>query len=173
MKCKEIGGAMRSKFLRIIEKASVVLKVVAGLTITFAMFITIVDIILRTAGHSIMGTYEIVGFSGALIVGSAIPVASWSRNHVFMEFVLDKFPKTGRNVLNTITRVACIILFLLIAINLFRVASRFIASGLVSTTLQLPIYPFAYALGICCLIECLVFVCDIIKIWEGKYGGEI
>jgi len=156
-------------FLKIVERLNVILRIVAGAAITFAMLITIVDIILRTVGYPIFGTYEIVGFSGAFIVGCAIPLASWSRNHVYMEFLLEKFPKKGRNLLNAITRVVCIALFLLIAINLFRVASRFVVSGLVSTTLQLPIHPFAYALGVCCIIQCVVLLCDIIKIWEGKY----
>lgn len=156
-------------FLRIIEKVSTTLGVVAGLTITFAMSITVVDIFLRTAGSPIVGTYEIVGLSGALIVGSAIPVASWTRNHVYMEFILNWLPKGVRNIFNTVTRASCILLFFLIAINLFHVASRFAASGQVSTTLQLPVHPFAYVLGVFCLIECLVFLCDIIKIWEGKY----
>jgi TRAP-type C4-dicarboxylate transport system permease small subunit len=86
-----------------------------------------------------------------------------------MEFVLDRLPKRGRNIFNTVTRVACAILFVVIAINLFRVAAGFSSSGEVSPTLKLPIYPFAYGLGICCIVQCLVFLCDIIRIWEGRY----
>ncbi len=151
------------------EKISVGLSIVSGVAITFVMSITIVDILLRAAGRPIIGTFEIVGLSGALIVGCAIPFTSWTRSHVYMEFVLDKLPKRGRNILNTITRLACAVLFVVIAVNLFRVAAGFSTSGEVSPTLKLPISPFAYGLGICCLIECLVFLCDIIRIWERKH----
>jgi TRAP-type C4-dicarboxylate transport system permease small subunit len=153
----------------LVGKVTTALSVVSGIAVTFVLSITIVDILLRAAGRPIIGTFEIVGLSGALIVGCAIPFTSWTRSHVYMEFVLDKLPKKGRNMLNTVTRIACAILFVVIAINLFRVAAGFSASGEVSPTLKLPIYPFAYGLGICCLVQCVVFLCDIIRIWEGRY----
>jgi hypothetical protein len=42
-------------------------------------------------------------------------------------------------------------------------------SGEVSLTLQMPFYPVAYGVGVCCFILCLVFVCDIMKISKGEY----
>ena len=43
------------------------------------------------------------------------------------------------------------------------------ASGEVSPTLQLPFYPVAMGLGVCCFIECLVLFADILKIAGGTY----
>jgi len=39
----------------------------------------------------------------------------------------------------------------------------------VSLTLQMPFYPVAYGIGVCCFIQCLVMVCDIVKISGGKF----
>jgi hypothetical protein len=39
----------------------------------------------------------------------------------------------------------------------------------VSITRNIPFYPVAYAAGVCCFVECIVFVCEIVKIMEGKY----
>lgn len=161
--------ASAKNFTGIVEKVTTALSVVSGIAVTFILSITILDILLRTAGHPIIGTFEIVGLSGALIIGCAIPFTSWTRSNVYMEFVLDRLPQGGRNIFNTVTRVACAILFAVIGVNLFRVAAGFSTSGEVSVTLKLPIYPFAYGLGICCLLQCLVFLCDIIRIWEGRY----
>jgi len=72
-------------------------------------------------------------------------------------------------VMNTCTRVLCLVLFALVGFNLFQVAAGFHASGEVTPTIQLPFYPVAYGIGICCFFQCLVLLCDIIKIRGGKY----
>jgi TRAP-type C4-dicarboxylate transport system permease small subunit len=86
-----------------------------------------------------------------------------------MEFLLEKMSRKARNVMNTLTRAACLVLFAFIGIYLFKVAAGYQASGEVSPTIQLPFYPVAYAVGVCCLIECCVFLFDIVRIWRGEY----
>jgi lipopolysaccharide export LptBFGC system permease protein LptF len=71
--------------------------------------------------------------------------------------------------MNTCTRIVCIILFALIAYNLFAIGNEFHTSGEVSPTIKLPFFPVAYAVGVCCYIECLVFVHDFVLIWRGQY----
>jgi TRAP-type C4-dicarboxylate transport system permease small subunit len=82
---------------------------------------------------------------------------------------LQKFSERVKNVINTLTRVLCMILFALIGVNLFSVGAAFRASGEVSPTIQLPFYPVAYAVAVCCLLECCVFIFDIVRIWRGQY----
>ena len=142
---------------------------ISGAAIVVVIMITVVDIILRAAGFSVSGAFELVALSGAFILGLGIPFTSWTRSHIYMEFVIEKLPSRGQNILNTFTRVICIILFLVIGVNLFRVAHGFTTSGEVSPTILLPIAPFVYGLAVACIFECLVFVSDIMKIWEGKY----
>jgi hypothetical protein len=69
----------------------------------------------------------------------------------------------------TFTRLLCIGLFGLIGTNLFSIANEFRLSGEVTSTIQLPFYHIAYGVGVCCFLECLVFVFDISKIWKGQY----
>ncbi len=154
------------KILRFISK---LLNVIAGIAVTLMMLMTVADVLLRAGGHPIIGTYEIVALLLALVIGFGIPQVSLDRGHVYMEFLLDKFSKRGRNVMNTFTRVLCLILFAFIGTNLFNVAAKFHASGEVSPTIQLPFYPVAYGVGVCCLLECVVFVFEIVRIWRGQY----
>jgi TRAP-type C4-dicarboxylate transport system permease small subunit len=133
------------------------------------MFLTVIDVFFRASGHPFIGTYEIVGLLLALVVGFAIPQVSLDRGHVYMEILLNVVSARPRAILNTITRIFCIVLFIIIGYNLFSVGYEFQVSGEVSPTIQLPFYPMAYAIGICCFIECFVFILDIIKIWRGRY----
>jgi TRAP-type C4-dicarboxylate transport system permease small subunit len=153
-------------FLRFISK---LLNIIAGIALTFMMFLTVADVLLRAGRHPFVGTYEIVALLMALVIGFGIPQVSLDRGHVYMEFLLEKLSKKGKNVMNIITRVLCLVLFAFIGYNLFNVGAGFRASGEVSPTIQLPFYPIAYGVAVCCLLECFVFIFDIVKIWRGQY----
>jgi len=160
---------MDTALTRFLSRISKILNIIGGSALTFMMFLTVADVGLRALGHPILGTYEIVGLALALVIGFGIPRVSMDRGHVFMEFVVEKLPKNWKMIMNTFTRILCIILFILIGYNLFSVGNEFHMSGEVSPTLKLPFLPVAYGVGVCCFIEVLVFVNDIIRIWRGQY----
>ncbi len=152
----------------ILLKINKILSYVGAAALTFMMLLTAADVILRAGGRPILGTYEIVSFSLAIVIGFTIPQVSLDRGHVFMEIVLDKVSKTSKTILNTFTRLLCLILFAVVGYNLFLIGNELITSGEVSSTLKLPFYPIAYGVGVCCFIECFVFIFDIIREWRGE-----
>jgi TRAP-type C4-dicarboxylate transport system permease small subunit len=154
------------KILRFVSK---LLNFIAGVSVTVMMLLTVADVLLRAGRHPIIGTYEIVALLLAVVIGFGIPQVSLDKGHVSMEFLLDKLSKRGRKVMFTLTRVLCLILFAFIGVNLFSVGAAFRASGEVSPTIQLPFYPVAYGVAVCCLLECCVFIFDIVRIWRGQY----
>jgi TRAP-type C4-dicarboxylate transport system permease small subunit len=156
-------------FLSTVRKISRFLNIIAGISLTFLMLLTVSDVILRMFRRPIVGTYELVAFSGAVAIGFSLPFTSWVRAHIFVDFLIMKFSKKVKDVFNVATRCVVLVLFLLIGWNLFKYALDLQRSGEVSPTLQLPFYPVAYGVGICCLIQCLVMVCDIVKIFGGEY----
>jgi len=158
--------ASEFKTLRFVSK---LLNIIAGISVTVMMLMTVADVLLRAGRHPIIGTYEVVALLMAVVIGFGIPQVSLDRGHVYVEFLLQKFSEKVKNVVNTLTRVLCMILFALIGVNLFSVGAAFRASGEVSPTIQLPFYPVAYAVAVCCLLECCVFIFDIVRIWRGQY----
>jgi TRAP-type C4-dicarboxylate transport system permease small subunit len=156
-------------FQRAVHQISRYINVLAGISITFIVALTVLDVILRIFRTPIVGTYELVGFSGAIVVGFAIPLTSWMRGHIFVDFFTQKFSKKIQDLFNVSTRCLGIVLFVLIGWNLIKVGMDLQSSGEVSPTLQLPFYPVAYAVGVICFVECLVLFCDILKIRGGKY----
>lgn len=160
---------MMKGFLNQVFKFARFLNIIAGITLTFMMFLTVSDVILRFMRRPIVGTYELVAFSGAVVIGFALPYTSWLRGHIFVDFLISRFPKIIRNIFNIATRLLAICLFLLIGWNLFLYGRDLYRSGEVSLTLQMPFYPVAYGVGVCCLIQSLVLFCDILKVIGGKY----
>ena len=155
-----------NSFFRVVNK---VLSFIGGTALSLMMFLTVADVIMRAGGHPILGTYEMVALMLAIVIGFTIPMVSLDRGHVYMEIVLEKLSKRNRALMNTFTRILCIVLFMIIGYNLFLVGNEFHTSGEVSSTLKIPFFPIAYGVGVCCFIECLVFIFDIVKIWRGQY----
>jgi TRAP-type C4-dicarboxylate transport system permease small subunit len=161
---------MEGAFSTLIEKLSKWMQVISGAALVFIMLLTVADVCLRNLFQKpIVGTFEMVGLGGAIIIGFAIPITSWMRGHIFVDFFIQGFSKGVQAAFNISTRVLNIGLFILIAWNLFIYANSLYASGEVTLTRQLPFYPIAYGLAGCCIIQCLVLITDIMKILGGTY----
>jgi len=156
-------------FLNKIKGLSRFFNVIAGISLTFLMLLTVMDVILRALKRPIVGTYELVAFSGAVVIGFAVPLTSWLRGHIFVDFFILRFSQKVRNIFNITTRCLVIVLFFLIGWNLIKYGMDLQKSGEVSLTLQMPFYPVAYGVAVCCFVQCLVLICDVIKILGGKY----
>lgn len=152
-----------------IRTTSKALNYFAGFALTLMMLLTVTDVTCRAAGHPILGVYEIAALMLALVIGCGFPQTSLDKGHVFMEFLLEILPKGALNVLNTLTRLASFAMFGLIGYNLFFIGAELYRSGEVSPTLKLPFYPVAYAVAVCCLLQAVVFLFDIVRIWRGQY----
>src|SRR4030042_6799530 len=96
---------------RILQKVSKILSYIGGAALTFMMCLTVADVLLRAWGRPILGTYEVVSLTLAIVIGFSIPKVSLDRGHVYMEIVLEKLSKRVRSIMNTFTRMLGLILF--------------------------------------------------------------
>jgi TRAP-type C4-dicarboxylate transport system permease small subunit len=154
-----------AKLLYAVFAVSKVFNGIAAIALTLMIAITVVDVFLRTIGQAVVGAYEVIGMICApLVVGFAIPLSSWNKKHVAMDIVVSRFSSAGQNIFSVVTRIICILLFFFMGYNLLSVGSGFRTSGEVSQMLHIPFYWVTYGVGIACFIECIVFICDIIRI---------
>ena len=157
------------KLLNTILRISKVLNGIAAGALTVMILVTVVDVGLRAVGRPVVGAYEIVALiCGPLVIGFAIPLSSWNKTHVSMDILLPRLGRGNRDAVAVSTRIVCILLFAFIGYNLFLLGSEFHFSREVSHTLRIPFYWVTYAVGVCCFIECFVFICHIINIWKEK-----
>jgi TRAP-type C4-dicarboxylate transport system permease small subunit len=156
-------------FLKAVGAASRHLNMVAGVSITFMMLLTVADVILRSFRMPILGTYELVAFSGAMVVGFSLPFTSWAMGHIYVDSFVGKLPRRLKNAFNIGTRCLGVGLFFLIGWNLLRMGLDLYRSGEVSLTLKVPFYPVVLGVGLSCFLQCLVLISQIVKIAEGKY----
>jgi TRAP-type C4-dicarboxylate transport system permease small subunit len=144
---------------------------VACAALVIMMLLTCADVILRLFGHPILGTYEMIGFSGAVVISFALAYTSLEHGHIAVELLVDQLPKRLQAVINTVNALIGVALFSLIAWQSFVYAGDLRESGEVSLTLQIPTYPFVYGISVGCGLLCLVLLADAIRSF-GKAIGK-
>ena len=157
------------RFLDVVFKVNEAMQTVAAVSLTFMIMLTTMDVILRLFGKPVPGAVEIIAICGGVVIGFTVPISFWMRSHIAVDFVLNWLPDKGKNLVNIITRCVGIGLSLLISWNSVKIGTGFLKGAEVSGTLEIPLYPVAYALGVCFLVLSLVIFCDILKILRGAY----
>jgi len=142
---------------------------IAGVSLVFLMLLTITDVGLRALHRPVPGTYELVGFAGAVAIGFAMPFTSWIRGHVYVDFFLGRLPKAGRAGFGIATRLLAAGLFALLGWNLVRFGLDLRAAGEVSPTLELRFYPVVFGFAVAAFFQVIVLLCDLVKIYQGEY----
>lgn len=151
--------------LKVALKISKFLYAISGVALVWMMLLTVADVIMRKLGRPITGSYELVAFSATVVIGFGLPFTTWTRGHVYMEFLIQIMPKKSRDIVNIFTRLIGIALFAMAGYNLFLVGIDLYKTKEVTDTLNFPYYPVVYGLGICCFMLCLMLLCDILKIY--------
>lgn len=136
---------------------------VSGFMLVTMVLLTMTDVILRGLGTGITGAYELMSFAGALTVGFAIAKTSVDGAHVNVDTLTQCLGNLPRKVVGIGAKVIGFMLFLLLAWSLFLKGNELCAGGEVTPTLRLPFFPIVYALSLCCLVESLVLLSNVLK----------
>jgi TRAP-type C4-dicarboxylate transport system permease small subunit len=139
-------------------KLSKFMNIVAGIALVIMMLFTVSDVILRIVWRPIVGTYELVALIGAMVIGFAIPKSSSDDAHVYVDMLTGGLSVTAKKVFQVITKFLGLIVFVLLGWNIFLKGNELYHSKEVTLTVHAPLYPVAYLLGLCCLVESLVLL---------------
>jgi TRAP-type C4-dicarboxylate transport system permease small subunit len=74
--------------------------------------VTLADVVGRAFGKPLYGAYEIVSYLGAIVFSFSMPYTALRKQHIFVEFIIDKVPRNVGNVMQVATRLLGIALFL-------------------------------------------------------------
>jgi TRAP-type C4-dicarboxylate transport system permease small subunit len=153
--------ALLGIFTAAVSRLSQVMFWIAGLALVSMMALTGADVLLRAFRTPILGTYELVGLLGAVAVGFSIPQTTLQKGHVKMDFLTDRLGSRAKAWLLALTRLAGVGLFAIVGHNLWALGDDLRQAGEVSLTLQVPQYPVAYGVALCCLAQCLVLLASL------------
>jgi TRAP-type C4-dicarboxylate transport system permease small subunit len=156
------------RFFKVVYSLDLSLQIVAGLGLAFMMVVTVIDVVMRALGRPFIGAIELICFSGAIVVGFAIPYSSWMKAHVYVDMLEEKLSQKVRFLFKVVTRLIGILLFLFISYNFILYGLSLKNSGEVSAGLKIPYYPITFGLAVSCFMESLTLFTDLLKLFQGE-----
>jgi len=127
------------------------------------MLLTCADVAMRLFGRPIPGTYELVGYFGAVIIAFAMAQTSVERGHIAVEMLVDRLPRRPRHVVEALSALVGAFLFALLAWQSLIYAADLMESGDVSLTLGVPTWPFVSCIGAGSALLVLVLLVDALR----------
>ena len=153
-------------FIAVCKKIYGWMNTLAGFVLVFMMLLTVADVILRIFGTAIMGTYELVAVSGAIVIGFAVPQTTFEKGHVNVDFLMEGRSEAVRKGFFVATRIMAIALFALLSYRLYVKGIHLYKTGEVSLTLQIPYFPAAFGLAFSFLVQCFALIGHIVEAFK-------
>ena len=139
---------------------------IAGGGLVVMMLLTCADVIMRSAGRPIPGTFEIVGFLGIVVAAFAIAYTQRTKGHVAIDYLVALLPRRIQGAARSFAYLISTGLFALLVWQSILFAIDLQVSGEVSPTEKIPFAPFVYGLAVACFAASLTLFVDFLKSLE-------
>ena len=134
----------------------------ALLLIVLMMFITVADVIGRTFFRPISGVFELTRYALGVIVFTSLGYSQIHKVHIAIDIFVSKFSTFWQNLIDVFIYLLALITFSLAFWQMLVYAGRLYSSGLFTTVLRLPVFPWVFVSAIAVLFFDLVLLTDLI-----------
>ncbi len=136
---------------------------IAGSLMGAMILLTCANVLLRLIWIPVAGTFELMGYFGAVLTAFALGYTQIRRGHIAVDIVVLGFSKGAQRVLNSINSLICVAFFAVVAWQIAKYATTLLTTGEVTETLRIIYYPFTYCVALGCATLSLVFLTDFLK----------
>ncbi len=157
---------------RISQALNRILLWIAGLFLIAMIAITGANIVMRLFWLPLRGTFELMGYFGAVVTAFALGYTQIKRGHIAVDIVVLRFSEKTQKILHAVNHLVCMAFFIIVTWQVFKHATTLRETGEVTETLQIVYYPFTYAVALGCLFLALTFFVDMLKSILGDQGSS-
>jgi TRAP-type C4-dicarboxylate transport system permease small subunit len=143
----------------------------AGIFLVAMVLLTCSNIFLRLVWEPVRGTFELMGFFGAIVVAFSLGYTQIKRGHVAVNILVIQFSKKTRMILDSINYSICMIFFAATAWQIAKWGTTLRQTGEVTETLRIIFYPFTYGVAFGCIVLALVLLIDLLKLFVEEKGA--
>jgi TRAP-type C4-dicarboxylate transport system permease small subunit len=144
---------------------------VGGSFLVGMIVLTCANIASRTVWQPIRGTFELMGYFGAVVTALALAYTQLNRGHIAVNVLIHRFSKKTQRRLNAFNNTVCAVFFTMVAWQVGLKAHSFMKTGEVSETLRVIFYPFTYLVAAGCAVMALVFLTDLVQAVRARNGA--
>jgi TRAP-type C4-dicarboxylate transport system permease small subunit len=145
-----------------------ILMVVGGVAVLALMALATINVGLRMFGAPFRGTYEFVGFLGAIVIAFALGYTQKRKDHIVVDILTEKFPKQVNRILDGISYFVTMIFFALVSWQVFVWGVKIWKSQEVSETLKVIYYPFIFSVAVGFAAFSLTLLVDFLRNLQRK-----
>ena len=157
--------------IKINKFANKLLTQIGGLFLIGMIVMTCANIFSRQLFIPIRGTFELMGFAGAIVTAFALGYTQLSKGHISVDVLVNAYPKKLRRIIAIINHGACSVFFLLASWQIVKKALILKNAGELSETLRIIYYPFTFAVALGCFILAMVLIMDFLMVVLPKKEG--
>jgi TRAP-type C4-dicarboxylate transport system permease small subunit len=136
----------------------------AGLCLAAMILMTCANIFLRIVWIPLKGTYELMGYFGALVTAFALGYTQLKKGHIAVDVLVTLFNPKAQLILQAISCLICTIFFSIAGWQILKYATTLWKTGEVTETLRIAYYPFAYGVSGGCLLLALVTLIEFLQL---------
>lgn len=139
----------------------------AGVLLTIMILMTCANIFSRLVWVPIKGTFELMGYFGAVITAFALGYTQMEKGHISVDILVKIFPDRIRKVLNFANNSICTVFFIVAGWQIGKYGMTLMQTGEVTETLRIVYYPFVFGVALGCGVLALTLMVDLLKIFAG------
>jgi len=143
-----------------------------GVFLVGMVLLTCSNIFFRITWVPVKGTFELMGYFGALVAAFSLGHTQLQKGHIAVDVLINSFSKRMQIIFRTINSGICAVFFLIAAWQIAMKAANLMRTNEVTETLRIIYYPFTYAVAFGCLFLALTLFADVLVYLFPKKGGE-
>jgi len=166
------GSALMDLLFGFARWANKALMLVAGCFLVAMIVLACANIFLRMVWLPISGTFELMGYFGAVVTAFALGYTQMSKGHIAVDIVLKAIPQKGQRYIQITNHIICMGFFGIVSWRIAGYAGTLWTTGEVTETLGIVYYPFVYCVALGCAVLALVFLADLVRLFQPAREGK-
>ena len=139
------------------------LTLTGGLFLIGMILLTCANIFIRQFYIPIRGTFELMGYAGAVVTAFALGYTQFTNGHISVDVLVNTYPKPLKRTISIINHGVCCVFFIVTSWHIVQKALTLKNAGELSETLRIIYYPFTLAVAFGCFILALALFTDLLK----------
>jgi len=140
-----------------------VLVFAGGVCLVSMICLTCANIFFRIVWFPIRGTFEFMGYFGAVVAAFALAYTEMNHGHIAVDVLVNRFSPRTQKYLHVVNSLVCFMFFAVATWHIVKKANVLRQTGEVTETLQIIYYPFTYAVALGFGVLCLVLFANAAK----------
>ncbi len=146
--------------------------ILAGIFLAAMILMTCLNIFSRLFWSPVKGTYELMGYFGAMVTALALGYTQLKKAHIAVDVLVGQFSQKTQLILQGFNCLVCMVFFSIAGWQINKLARTLWQTGEVTETLRIIYYPFTYGVALGCCLLALVLLIEFLKLIFASKGAH-